>query len=48
MAQLEFEKPVIELEAKIAELQNMSGDTGFNIGEEIDRLSSKSRKRMPL
>ena len=44
MAQLEFEKPVIELEAKIAELQNMSGDTGFNIGEEIDRLSSKSRK----
>ena len=44
MAQLDFEKPVIELEAKITELQNMSGDTGFNISEEIDRLSSKSQK----
>lgn len=44
MVQLDFEKPVLELEAKIAELQNMSGDAGFNIGEEIERLSSKSEK----
>lgn len=44
MAQLDFEKPILELEAKINELQNMSGDTGFNIGEEIERLSSKSHK----
>lgn len=44
MNQLDFEKPVLELEAKIAELQNMSGDAGFNIGEEIDRLSKKSEK----
>lgn len=44
MNQLDFEKPVLELEAKISELQNMSGDAGFNIGEEIDRLSKKSEK----
>lgn len=44
MAQLDFEKPVLDLEAKINELQNMQGDAGFNIGEEIDRLSSKSHK----
>jgi len=41
---LEFEKPVLELEAKINELQNMSGDAGFNIADEISRLSSKSQK----
>lgn len=44
MAQLDFEKPVLELEAKIAELQNMSGDAGFNIADEIARMSSKSQK----
>jgi len=44
MNQLDFEKPVLELEAKIAELQNMSGDAGFNISEEIDRLSRKSER----
>lgn len=44
MAQLDFEKPVLELDAKIAELSNMSGDAGFNIAEEIDRMSKKSEK----
>lgn len=44
MSNLDFEKPVLELEAKIAELQNMSGDAGFNIAEEIDRLTQKSSK----
>ncbi len=44
MAQLDFEKPVLELEAKIAELKNMSGDAGFNIADEIFRMSSKSTK----
>ena len=44
MAQLDFEKPILELEAKIAELQNMSGDAGFNITEEISRLDSKAQK----
>lgn len=44
MAHLDFEKPILELEAKIAELQNMSGDAGFNIADEIARLTSKSEK----
>lgn len=44
MSQLDFEKPVLELDAKIAELQNMSGDAGFNIADEIERLSTKSIK----
>jgi len=46
MAQLDFEKPVLELEAKIAELQNMSGDAGFNIADEIARMSKKSSKML--
>lgn len=44
MSQLEFEKPILELEAKIAELQNMSGDAGFNIAEEITRLRQKTER----
>lgn len=44
MSNLDFEKPVRELDAKIAELQNMSGDTGFNIADEINRLTKKSTK----
>jgi len=44
MARLDFEKPALELEAKIAELQNMSGDAGFNIAEEVARMSDKSQK----
>ena len=41
MAQLDFEKPILELEAKIRELQNVSGDVGFNIREEIARMENK-------
>ncbi len=41
---LEFEKQALEIEAKIAELKNMSGDAGFNISDEVSRLSSKSDK----
>lgn len=44
MSQLDFEKPILELEAKIAELQNMSGDAGFNIAEEITRLRQKTER----
>jgi acetyl-CoA carboxylase carboxyl transferase subunit alpha len=44
MAQLDFEKPILELEAKISELNNMSGDTGFNIADEIARLDGKAQK----
>lgn len=42
MAQLDFEKPVLELEAKIAELRNVSGDNAINIAEEISRMQNKA------
>lgn len=41
MAQLNFEKPILELEAKIKELQNVSGDVGFSIRDEIARMEDK-------
>ncbi|PJB71188.1 MAG: acetyl-CoA carboxylase carboxyl transferase subunit alpha [Alphaproteobacteria bacterium CG_4_9_14_3_um_filter_47_13] len=41
MNQLEFEKPVLELEAKIAELRNVSGEDHMNISEEITRMTNK-------
>lgn len=41
MSQLNFEKPILELEAKIRELQNVSGDVGFNIGDEMKRMEGK-------
>ncbi len=45
MNQLEFEKPVLELEGKIAELRHMSQDgEDINIAEEIDRMNSKAQK----
>jgi acetyl-CoA carboxylase carboxyl transferase subunit alpha len=40
---LEFEQPIAELEAKINELQYISGDTDVNISEEIEKLKAKSR-----
>lgn len=39
---LEFEKPVIELESKIAELRNVSSDDEINIAEEISRMQTKA------
>lgn len=44
MQQLEFEKPILELEGKIRELQNVSGDDTINISEEIERLRGKADK----
>lgn len=44
MNQLEFEKPVLELEGKIAELRHVSDDAGMNIAEEIERMSSKAKR----
>lgn len=44
MAGMDFEKPVLELEAKIAELRHMVGDKDLNIAEEISRLQTKSEK----
>ena len=39
---LDFERPIADLEAKIEELRHVDSDPGVNIGEEIDRLRSKS------
>lgn len=41
---LEFEKPVLELEAKIAELRHMSDDKDVDMGDEIKRLQDKTDK----
>jgi acetyl-CoA carboxylase carboxyl transferase subunit alpha len=41
---LEFEQPIAELEAKIAELRLMSTDSEVNIYEEISRLETKSKE----
>lgn len=42
MRHLEFEKPVLELESKIAELRNISGTGNVNIAEEIARMQTKA------
>jgi len=42
MNQLDFEKPILELEGKIAELRHVSGDESINIAEEITRMQSKA------
>ncbi len=44
MSQLEFEKPILELESKIAELRNMSGDSALHISDEVGRMQSKVSK----
>lgn len=40
---LDFEQPIAELEAKIAELKLVSHDNALNIQDEIQRLENKSR-----
>lgn len=41
---LEFEQPIADLEAKIEELRLVSSDSEINIGEEIQRLKTKSQE----
>ena len=41
---LEFERPVLELEAKIDELNQLTGNDDLNIAEEIAELRSKAEK----
>lgn len=41
---LEFEKPIAELEGKIAELRHLSDGDGVNIAEEVTRLETKVQK----
>lgn len=38
---LEFEKPILELEAKISELRNFSSQTGIDLAEEINNLERR-------
>ncbi len=44
MAAMDFEKPILELEGKIAELRHMTSSKDFNIAEELTRLETKSEK----
>jgi acetyl-CoA carboxylase carboxyl transferase subunit alpha len=39
---LEFEKPIVELEKKIDELQRTAGDADVNVGQEIEALESRA------
>jgi len=39
---LDFEKPIAELEGKIADLQSMDSAGGVNVSEEVDRLKVKA------
>lgn len=44
MSQLEFEKPILELESKIAELRNMGSDASLSVTDEISRMQGKAQK----
>jgi acetyl-CoA carboxylase carboxyl transferase subunit alpha len=40
---LDFEQPIVELEAKIEELRHVNDDSNLNVGEEISRLQKRSK-----
>lgn len=44
MNQLDFEKPVLELEGKIAELRHVSGGSQVDIAAEINRMETKAQR----
>ncbi len=44
MSQLDFEKPILELEGKISELRNVNSDDEINITEEVSRMQNKADK----
>ena len=44
MSQLDFEKPILELEGKITELRNVESDPSVNISDEISRMQAKVSK----
>ncbi len=41
---LEFEKPIAELEGRIADLQQMDPGAGVNVSDEIEKLQSKANQ----
>ena len=44
MSQPDFEKPILELESKIAELRHVDNSEAINIAEEISRMQNKAEK----
>lgn len=42
MSKLDFEKPVLELEAKIESLRHVGNDDQLNIADEIERMTTKA------
>lgn len=44
MSNLDFEKSVLELEGKIAELRNMGSDASLSVTDEISRMQGKAQK----
>ncbi|MCB1839104.1 MAG: acetyl-CoA carboxylase carboxyl transferase subunit alpha, partial [Alphaproteobacteria bacterium] len=44
MSQLDFEKPILELEGKISELRHVDSGGTINIAEEISRMQSKAER----
>ncbi|PZQ44314.1 MAG: acetyl-CoA carboxylase carboxyl transferase subunit alpha [Micavibrio aeruginosavorus] len=44
MSNLDFEKPILELEGKIAELRHMGSDSTINIADEVGRMQAKAQK----
>jgi len=40
---LDFEQPIVELEAKIDELRLVESDNEFNLNEEIAKLKAKTK-----
>lgn len=44
MSQLDFEKPILEMESKIAELRHVSNGSSINIADEISRMQVKAQK----
>ncbi len=44
MSQLEFEKPILELEGKITELRNFEGEADVDIVAEVTRMQNKVNK----
>lgn len=45
-AYLEFEKPIAELEAKIAELKQLATDGSTDISDELERLEAKAEQQL--
>lgn len=45
---LDFEKPVIELEARVAELRASSGVGGVNLADEVNRLETKINRLLKV